>query len=174
MKPYAQTVAATLFFMLGTSILSFGQNMYAGNTIKIVHGTTAAAKQEDSTESFTASSSAMTAHFLTLFPNATGQRWIEREAHRFVYFLDRGRKGTACFSPEGALSYAFIECRMEDLPKDFSKQLRKQYKTCQLVRATEITAHGQTAYQAIVENASGFVTLKHTPDGVEEIQTVKK
>ncbi len=63
---------------------------------------------------------------------------------------------------------------MEHLPIAFSKSIKKDYASYHLFYAKEITAHGTVAYQAILEDSKGYVTLKYTSGGVKEIQQVKK
>lgn len=174
MKQCIKTSAATLSLILGVSILSFGQNMYAENSEKASNTAIAVAKKAGRTENITTVNSTIATIFSTLFPNATEQKWSEKDTYHLVFFLNSGRKATACFSPKGKMSYAIIECGMEQLPETFSSGIKKNYASYHLLQATEIRAYDQTAYQAIMENASGFVTLKYTADGVEEIKTVKK
>ncbi|HEX2846109.1 MAG TPA: hypothetical protein VHN59_06145 [Chitinophagaceae bacterium] len=174
MKQCTKTLAATLFLTLGVSILSFGQGMYAGNTEKDPDAIATITKKEVSAENTAAVSPTIAASFSTLFPKATEPKWYEKDSYHFVSFLNNGRKATACFSSKGKMSYAITECRMENLPEAFSKEIQKDYAAYRLFRATEIQAYGQTAYQAIMENASEFITLKYTVEGVEEIKTVKK
>ena len=72
------------------------------------------------------------------------------------------------------MNYAIIDCAIEQLPAAFSKAIKQDYPSCHLFNAIEITAHKAVAYQAILENAQGYITLKYTIDGLEEIQQVKK
>lgn len=114
------------------------------------------------------------ASFSTLFPHASQQKWSSAEGNSFVSFLNNGRKATASFTEKGKLNYVITECSIQDLPDAFSKNIKKDYTAYELFHAIEIKAHGETAYQAVLENATGYITLKFTTDGVEEIQHVKK
>ncbi len=172
MKQCTKTLASTLFLILGVSILSFGQGMYAGSAEKDPDAMATITKKKVSTENITTVSPTIVTTFSTLFPNATEPKWYEKDSYHFVSFLNKDRKATACFSPKGKMSYAITECRMENLPEAFSKKIQKEYADYRLFHATEIQAYGQTAYQAIMENASEFITLKYTVDGVEEIKKV--
>jgi len=167
MKRSIKTNAAALLLSLGIYTLSFAQGVGAVNpaqaeTISLNAGGNNA--DENNAK----------ASFSTLFPNATQQKWTSSEGNSFVSFLNNGRKATASFTTKGKMTYVITDCSMNDLPAAFSKNIKNDYATYQLFHAIEIKAHGETAYQAVLENAAGFVTLKFTADGVEEIQQVKK
>ncbi len=112
--------------------------------------------------------------FSILFPNASQQKWSTTAGNNFVSFLNDGRKATASFTARGNMNYVITNCDLNNLPEGFSKNIKSNYSDYKLFHAIEIKAYGQTAYQAILENATNFVTLKCTTDGIEEIQTVKK
>lgn len=114
------------------------------------------------------------AKFSALFPTASTQKWSAGTDNYWVSFLNNGRKVKASFTQAGKLNYAITDCAIQHLPATFSKTITDIYSSYQLFNAIEITAHGTVAYQAILEDSKGYVTLKYTSDGVEEIQQVKK
>ena len=75
---------------------------------------------------------------------------------------------------KGKLNYLIIDIPMENLPGAFSKKITNEYASYQLLNAVEITAHGIVAYQVILEDCKGYVTLRYTSEGVEIMQQVKK
>ncbi|MFT3674273.1 MAG: hypothetical protein QM781_00100 [Chitinophagaceae bacterium] len=167
MKRSIKTNATALLLSLGIYTLSFAQGVGAVNpaqteTVSLNAGDNNAGENNAK------------ASFSTLFPNASQQKWTSSDDNSFVSFLNNGRKATASFTAKGKLNYVITDCSMNDLPAAFSKNIKKDYAAYQLFHAIEIKAHGQTAYQVVLENAAGFITLKSTADGIEEIQQVKK
>ncbi len=167
MKRSVKTNAATLLLSLGIYTLSFAQGVGAVNPAQTEVSSLNAAENNIGENNAKAS-------FSTMFPNASQQKWSSAEENSFVSFLNAGRKATASFTTRGKMNYVITDCGMNDLPAAFSKNIKKDYASYQLFHAIEIKAHGETAYQAVLENAAGFVTLKFTADGIEEIQQVKK
>ncbi|MBO9634933.1 MAG: hypothetical protein J7578_17615 [Chitinophagaceae bacterium] len=174
MKQRIPLLAATLFFVLGISNLSRAQKVEGANPDQASISASTDPKIENPAEDTFTENAAIKSLFLTLFPNATGQKWTQNGTNSFVSFLNNGRNASACFSAKGKLNYAITECRKEHLPKDLLEKIRKDYADWRLFRAIEIKAYGETAWQAIMENATGFITLKYTLDELEEIQAVKK
>ena len=170
-----KTFAAAIFLSLGISTLSFAQITYANNSVKnSPTGISISEEEPNNTVTTTVVSPVMEAKFFDLFPNATQQKWAITSENSFVSFLNNGSKATASFNAKGKLSYVITACNMDQLPRAFSKAIKNNYADYRLFHATEITAYGETAYQAIIENATRFITLKYTADGVEEIKQVKK
>ena len=106
--------------------------------------------------------------------NATNLKRANTRDNCWVSFLNNSRKAKASFSPKGILNYIITDCAMENLPEAFSKKIMNKYASYHLFNAIEIAAYSTVAYQAVLENSKGYITLKYTPDGVEEIQQVKK
>ena len=131
-------------------------------------------KEINSIETDFEANSLVTAKFSALFPTATSQKWTGGVDNCWVSFINSGRKVKASFTLEGKLNYAITDCAIQHLPATFSKIITDSYASYQLFNAIEITAHGTVAYQAILENSKGYITLKYTSEGVEEIQQVKK
>ena len=131
-------------------------------------------KENNSIKTDFEANSVVTAKFSTLFPTATSQKWTGGADNCWVSFLNNGRKVKASFTLEGKLNYTIIDCAMDNLPAAFSKTILNEYASYQLFNAIEIAAHGTVAYQAILEDSKGYITLKYTSEGVEEIQQVKK
>lgn len=170
MKQHIQILAATLFFVLGVSCLGQAQKVDANSNEQTYNtGIT-----ENRTDNNITTNTALKSVLVTLFPAATEQQWCQNATGNYVSFLNDGRKASASFSVKGKLNYAIIECDGNQLPKDFGRIITQNYPSYSLFHATKIIAHGETAYQAIVENAKGFITLRYTTDGLEEIQKVKK
>ena len=117
---------------------------------------------------------AITVRFSNLFPTATDQKWTAGADNFWVSFLNNGRKANASVTLKGKLNYMITDCAMENLPAAFSKKIINDYASYQLFNAIEIKAHGSVAYQAILEDSKGYITLKYTSEGVEVIQQVKK
>lgn len=163
-------MAAVLCILSGIATPSYGQNIYAGHVIKSSDTRAITALVNNNEKEVAGVSS----NFSTLFPNATRQKWSQRGRYSFVSFLNNGNRATACFSPGGALNYVITECDPGQLPGAFRKRIKKSYAGYRFLQATEIQAYGETAYQAIMENATGFITLKYAAGSVEPIQTVKK
>ena len=175
MKQSIKIFAAFLFLSLGFTSLSFAQNAYASNEGKNSITLTNMSEELPTKDVVTTvASPAMETRFFTLFPNATEQKWGITTENSFVSFLNNGSKATASFTSKGKLSYVITACTMAQMPEAFSKAITNNYAGYQLFHAIEIKAYGETVYQAIIENAAGFRTLKYTTDGVEEIKYVKK
>lgn len=166
MKQSIKLVATSIFFSLILNNQSFAQDMVA---VKVQSASSSLSFGETSGKEITAKRS-----FSALFPNATKQKWTGTAENSFVFFLNSDRKARASFNEKGAMNYVITNCSIEDLPADFSKSIKTNYAAYQIFHAIEIKAYGETAYQAIMENATRFITLKYTVDGVEEIRLVKK
>lgn len=171
-----KSIAATMFLCFGIASFSFAQNAYANNEIKVNQTTNpvSATAAENIPMENVVISPEMEAKFINLFPHATAQKWTAAVETYFVSFTNNGSKATASFNTNGKINYVITTCTMDQLPADFSKAIKTNYAGYQLFNAKEIKAYGATAYQAILENATGYITLKYTIDGVEEIQQVKK
>ncbi|AHF17284.1 hypothetical protein [Niabella soli] len=174
MKRQLKTLSAACFLVLGGFLPSYAQNRYEGTVAKAFNATILMALVDINKETVTEANPAAHSSFSILFPNATEPKWTQKDTYSYVSFLNNGRKATASFSPKGVLNYVITECSLEQLPKLFNRKIRKSYAGYWLLQATEIQAYGQKAYQAILENASGFITLKYTTDGVECIRNVIK
>jgi hypothetical protein len=60
------------------------------------------------------------------------------------------------------------------LPSGLQQHIKNNYPGYTVFNAIEIEAYNTTAQQVILKDADGFITLKSTPDGVEEISHVSK
>jgi hypothetical protein len=114
------------------------------------------------------------ANFALLFPNASRQKWSFSVTGSFVSFCNGDRKARAAFDANGEMKYVITDCDINHIPPAFSKIIRDDYSGYLLYHATEIKAHGETAYTAILENATGYIMLKFTRDGLEEMEEVRK
>ncbi|HMK04770.1 MAG TPA: hypothetical protein VK489_11285 [Ferruginibacter sp.] len=171
----ARFIAATMLLSVALFTDSYAQEVTAIAAIQPSYvNNTFHVKEGNSTKIDPAANPVVTAKFSGLFPTAASQKWTTDADNCWVSFSNNGRNVRASFTLKGELNYIITDCAMEHLPRAFSKAIAKQYASYQLFNAIEITAHGAVAYQAILEDSKGFVTLKYTPGGVEEIQQVKK
>ncbi len=131
-------------------------------------------EESNSTTTAVTANPVIAAKFSALVPGATNLQWTNTDDNCWVSFLNNGRKGNASFTPKGKMNYIIADCGMEQLPAAFRETIKKQYASYHLFNAIEVTAHHAVAYQAILENAQGYITLKYTADGIEEIQQVTK
>ncbi len=171
----AKIITVTILLTVTLSTNTFAQQSntdasteaaYAKNTIVIETGNAGNTTLEANPKT--------EASFSNLFPNATKQQWVSSADNYWVSFVNNGRKAMASFTPKGKVNYIITECIMEHLPVAFSKSIIKDYAAYHLFNAKEISAHGTVAYEAILEDSKGYITLKYTSDGIEEIQQVKK
>jgi len=116
----------------------------------------------------------LSTRFKARFPGASMAQWTNGSEAFYVTFLNNGRKAKACFTSAGRLNYTVTECTLEQLPASLRKNILAGYKTYTLFNAIEIDAYGSIAHQVILENATGFITLGATEEGVSEIQQVTK
>ena len=108
------------------------------------------------------------------FPTATAQEWRMLNNGYYVSFMNSGRKAKAMFTQKGKMSYAITDCSLEQLPAPMRKKIASDYAAYTFVNAIEINAYDAIAHQAVLQNQAGYITLKATPDGVEQIDTQKK
>jgi hypothetical protein len=169
-----KTLAAAFTLIVGIFGYSEAQNMYASNqpANNIIAATINT--EENSLPVTIADHPTTASSFTNLFPAATESKWSSNGSYYLVNFVNDGRKAKASFTKKGKMNYLITDCDMSHLPAKFSKTIKKQYAGYQLFNAIEIKAHGSTAYQAILQNAEKFITLKYTADGVELVNQVKK
>jgi len=175
MTTSTKIIAVTFLLTIGLSSTSIAQQVYASNSVKSPDAnTTIMVDENSSTKTVDAADPVIITKFSALFPNATNLKWTSSADNFVVSFLTNGRKGNASFTAKAEMNFVIIECNMEQLPVAFSKSIKKDYASYHLFNAKEIKAHGTVAYQAILEDSKGYITLKYTSEGVEEIQQVKK
>ena len=175
MTASTKIIAVTFLLAIGLSSASFAQQSYASNSVKLPDANTTTIVDENSnTKTVDVADPLIVSKFSSLFPNATNLKWANSADNCWVSFLNNNRKAKASFTPKGILNYTITDCAMENLPAAFSKTITNKYASYQLFNAIEIAAYSTVAYQAILENSKGYITLKYTPEGVEEIQQVKK
>ena len=167
-------IAVTLLLAIGLPSTSFVQQSYASNSVKLSDANTTAFVEDNSnTKTVYVADAFIVSKFSSLFPNATNLKWANSADNYWVSFLNNSRKAKASFSPKGILNYIITDCAMENLPASFSKTIMSNYASYHLFNAIKIAAYSTVAYQAILENSKGYITLKYTSEGVEEIQQVK-
>lgn len=174
MKASQKIITVTLLLMLGCSASLFAQQTFAFTSQKSTIVNTPITADENSSANEVVADPLVISRLYVLCPNATNLKWSNNADNYWVSFLNNGRKANGSFTPKGKMNYMITECTMKDLPADFSSDIANGYGSYQLLNAIEIVAHGAVAYQAILENSKGFVTLKYTSDDMEEVQKVKK
>lgn len=176
MKNSIKAIAATALIIVLSSGNSYAQEVSSVSAPgKTAYASTTAATAEKNNHISAAVVNPITAaKFSTLFPAATNQKWTGKDNNVWVSFLNNGRKATASFTPKGKMNYVITDCAMEQLPESFRKTISKEYASYSLYNAIEIKAYDAVAYQVVLENASTYITLKFTSEGVEEIQQLKK
>jgi hypothetical protein len=112
--------------------------------------------------------------FSALFPAAENQQWSTDAKGYWVSFVNEGRKTRAGFNNNGQLNYRIADCTMDQLSTEFQNFIAKNYAGYQLFNAIEINAFGEQTQRAILQNASAFVTVQATKEGIEEIQKMNK
>lgn len=112
--------------------------------------------------------------FNAIYPSAAGAVWYCTEQFNYVSFLNAGHRISVSFAPDGKPNYSIAECEMSQLPENFKKVIKREYKDARTLNTKRIEAYGKTAFWAVLENLNEFVVLKYTNDGVEELQHVKK
>lgn len=173
MKKSIRAIAATAlitFLLSGASFAQTRDNSTSGN--KANADTTI--DEKNIHKSIRIPSPIIADKFSALFPFATNQQWTNSGNNQWVSFLNNGRKAVASFTPKGEMNYVITDCVLEQLPESFCKAINTEYASYNLFNAVEIKAYGAVAYQVVLENASGYISLKFTSEGVEEIQQLKK
>jgi hypothetical protein len=179
MKTILKTVAAFVFMITlmndsfaqgftaqSTNGATVAKNEMVSNTNVVSH--TSAARNTEPGNSLIATK------FSALFPAAQHQQWSTDAKGYWVSFINAGRKTRAGFNNNGQLNYKIADCTMDQLATEFQNFIAKNYAGYQLFNAIEINAFGEQTQRAILQNASAFVTLQATKDGIEEIQKMNK
>ena len=175
MTASTKIIAVTFLLSIGLSSASFAQQSFASYSVKLSDANTTAVVNENSNvKTVDVADPLIASKFSSLFPNATNLKWVNSADNYWVSFLNNNRKAKASFTPKGILNYIITDCAMTNLPAVFSKTITNNYASYHLFNAIEIAAYNTVAYQAILENSTGYITLKYTSEGVEEIQQVKK
>ena len=112
--------------------------------------------------------------FSTLFQNSSNQQWTEVNQTLFVSFINNGKKARASFTKDGIMNYAITDSDLKQLPSGLQQHIKNNYPGYTVFNAIEIDAYNTMAHQVILKDADGFITLKSTTDGVEEISHVSK
>ena len=174
MTALKKIITATILLTMASITNSFAHEATVIDTTQPSHINNSFAVNENNDRTDIEANPAVSTKFSTLFPKATSQVWTAGADNFWVSFLNNGRKANASFTLKGKLNYIITHCAIENLPEVFSNKITSEYGSYQLFDAKEITAHGTVAYQAILKDSKGFITLKYTSEGVEEIQQVKK
>lgn len=175
MTHLVKTIAASFLFTVAMSMHTIAQQSYtAGATTPAYANNNLPAEADEVTSGRVSVNTTTQASFTALFPNASNLAWGGGADNYWVSFLNDGRKANASFTAKGKMKYSITACDMQHLPATFAKTIASAYAGYTLFNAIEIKAHGAVAYQAVLENSTGFTTLKYTTDGVEKIQQVKK
>lgn len=166
-KIFAATLLLSTAFCSSTiAQQSFAEPVYAKNNIAISPGNSAVASPVNNAKT--------EASFVAHFPKADNAVWAANGKNYFVSFMNEGKKSNASFTAKGKLNYCISTCTIDQLPTAFQKSIRQEYAGYSLLNASQVQAHGITAYEAVLENDKGYKTLKYTVAGVEEITDLKK
>ena len=154
---------------------SHAQEMYAGISVNRTQpDVTLPLKGGKNAKTTDVISPVVVAKFSTLFPNATSPKWGTSATDIWISFVNNGRKSNACFTATGKMNYVITDCSIGQLPTAFRKAITEEYASYNLFHAIEINAKHNVIYQAIIENAKGFIKLIYSESGVETIQQVNK
>ncbi len=162
----------TFFLFISCSLTA----LQAQDALYAVNNNTAVTKKAVRNYSLSkeAGNAKVAASFNKLFPATGDVQWILNGQISEAHFIINGRKTKAVFAANGRLNYSIATCSLLQLPVLLQTEIQKQYANYSLLNAVEIKAYDAVAYQVILENENGYVTLKSTADGVEEIHTVTK
>ena len=179
MLMYVLRLSLLLFFLSAAQIVFAQQRLFTnqqhfGYVKSPVANTTNIEDENSGSKTDDGANAAIVSKFSTLIPSATNLKWTNSADNFLVSFLIKGRKGNAGFTAKAELNYAITDCNVEQLPVAFSKTIKIDYAFYHLFNAKKITAYKTVAYQEILEDSKGFITLKYTSEGVEEVQQVKK
>ena len=174
MKHLIKTFASIFLLTVALLDIAHAQDGMVTASIPTSYNNSFASKDEKNNKTESAVSEVVTAKFAALYPAASGQLWAATADHCYVSFLNNGRKAKASFTTGGKLNYVITDCSMENLTASFLETIASKYASYQLFNAIQMRAYGTVAYQAMIENSKGFITLKYCGDGVEEMQQVRK
>jgi hypothetical protein len=170
------------FILIGL-VFSFSQELYAqestlfnrSSSVLISYNNSSAPKTLNIGLPVIANPDAkLRAILLSIFPDAANQQWRNLNGFYYVTFLNNDRKARAVFTLKGDMNYATTDCQLEDLPASLRMRILKSYPDFTLLNALEIKAFEALAYHAVLENASGYVTLKSAGNVIEELDVRKK
>lgn len=113
-------------------------------------------------------------HFSTLFPDAESAEWTQANNALYASFVNNGRKTRASFTKNGLMNYAIANCTLEQLPASLQRYIQTNYHGYTLFNGIEINTPETVSYQAILESADDFITLRSTSEGIEKIKKVNK
>ena len=112
--------------------------------------------------------------FSILYPDPNNPQWTEINNVLFVSFTNNGNKTRACFTKDGKMNYAITDCHLPQLPEELKQHITTKYPGYTVFNAIEINAYNKIAHQVILEDATGFITLKSTDEGIDETSKVSK
>ena len=187
MKMLFKTTLTAIVLMLSMTNFADAQNIYAANshnsgpdteaaTVTVVTKTNDEAVTDDNAASVAIleSNFKLKERFSALYPTAEKQRWGMVESCYYVSFLSNGRKSRASFTQKGVMTYAITDCTMEQLPTVLRTILCKKYPGYKLLNGIEISAYNEIGYQVVLENETGYITLKSDGEDIEKIQETRK
>ena len=174
LKPSCLLIGLSLIF----NQITFSQELAVNKPKETIPGLSAEAPTEKMKESgaplIANPDAKLVASRLKVCPNATAQEWRMMNNGYYVSFLNSGRKAKAMLSQKGKMNYAITDCTLAQLPSSMQKKIASQYAAYTFVNAVEINAYDAIAHQAVLQNSSGYITLKATREGIEEVDTQKK
>jgi hypothetical protein len=114
------------------------------------------------------------ANFAAVFPLATNQVWIREAGSLYVSFTREGKKVSAVFTPQGAMSYSIAFIRLADIPVEIIEKIKTSYGGYSIVSAKEITIDDNTIYQVLLETLFEYIVIRFGNGEMEETEKVKK
>ncbi|MEO6818214.1 MAG: hypothetical protein ABI266_00140 [Ginsengibacter sp.] len=112
--------------------------------------------------------------FSELFPEAQNEQWAVDGKGYWVSFTNEGQKLRAGFTNNGLLNYTIKDCNRDQLSAKLNNYIAKNYVGYHLLNGIEINTNGEKTQQAIIENESGYVTLKSAKDAIQVMQKMQK
>jgi hypothetical protein len=170
MKATLKTITASLLLITFIMNDSFAQDI-AKNERVVVNTNLVAASAINITDP---GNTRIANKFAAMFPEAQSQQWATDSKGETVSFTNEGRKIRAGFNHNGQVNYVISNCSMNQLTPDFQNYISKNYAGYQLLNGVEVHSLGEQTQQAILQNATGYVTLNATKDGIVEIKKINK
>ena len=140
-------IAVTFLLAIGLPSVSFSQQSYASNSVKLSNvNTTAFVDDNSNAKTVYVADAFIVSKFSSLYPNTTNPKWANNADNYWVSFLNNSRKTKASFPQKGILNFIITDCEIENLPAAFSKTITNNYASYHLFNAIEIAAYGTVAW----------------------------
>ncbi len=170
MKMYLKTIAASLLVISFVINNSFAQDI--AKIEKVIVNTNVISDADVTLTD--PGNTKIAGKFAAMFPAAQNQLWATDSKGSAVSFINEGRKTRAGFNTNGQVNYVIVDCNLEQLTTVFKNFIQTNYAGYQLLNGMDITSNGEHSQQAILQNATGYITLQATDDGIAEIKKINK